>query len=107
MYMQEQLQELGFDCSGFVYYVYNSVGYSLARTCSSQAKSGVSVAKADLQPGDLVFFNNTSDGSIGHVGIYVGSGNFIHAANTTRGVVIDTINSGYYYTYYYSARRII
>lgn len=97
----------GFDCTGFVYYIYNNCGYSLSRSCASQAASGVSVSKANLQPGDLVFFNNNSDGSIGHVGIYIGSGNFIHAANPTRGVVIDTINSGYYYTYYYSARRVV
>ena len=97
----------GFDCSGFVYYVYNSCGYNLSRACSVQAKSGTSVSKAELQPGDLIFFNNSSDGGIGHVGIYVGGGKFVHAANSKRGVVIDTINSGYYNTYYYSARRIV
>jgi len=96
----------GFDCSGFTYYVYNACGHSLSRSCSVQARSGRAVSKAELQEGDLVFFDNTSDGSIGHVGIYVGNGNFIHAANPNRGVVIDTLESGYYYTYYYSARRI-
>ena len=97
----------GFDCSGFVYYVYTSNGYSLSRSLSAQSQTGTSVSKANLQLGDVLFFNNNSDGSLGHVGIYVGGGNFIHAANPSRGVVIDTINSGYYYTYYYSARRII
>ena len=96
----------GFDCSGFVYYVFNSCGYSLSRSCGVQASSGVAVTKDELLPGDILFFNNTSDGSIGHVGIYVGGGTMVHAANTRRGVTTDTINSGYYNTYYYSARRI-
>ena len=99
--------EGGFDCSGFVYYVFNSCGYSLSRSCTVQANSGVAVSKSELQPGDIIFFNNTSNGSIGHVGIYIGGGTFIHAANPNRGVVTDTINSGYYYKYYYSARRIV
>ena len=97
----------GFDCSGFVYYIFNSCGYSLSRSCTVQANSGVAVQKSELQPGDILFFNNTSNGAIGHVGIYIGDGRFIHAANPSRGVVTDTINSGYYYTYYYSARRIV
>lgn len=96
----------GFDCSGFVYYVFNSCGYNISRSCSAQAQTGKAVSKAELQPGDIVFFNNTSNGSIGHVGIYIGGGKMIHAANPKRGVVTDTINSGYYNTYYYSARRI-
>lgn len=96
----------GFDCSGFVYYVCNSCGYNLSRNCQTQASSGTAVSKAELQQGDLVFFNNTSNGSIGHVGMYIGDGRFIHAANANRGVTTDTLNSGYYNTYYYSARRI-
>lgn len=96
----------GFDCSGFVYYVFNSCGCSISRSCSVQAQSGIAVSRAQLQPGDILFFNNTSNGSIGHTGIYIGEGRFIHAANPKRGVVTDTINSGYYNTYYYSARRV-
>ena len=96
----------GFDCSGFVYYVFNNCGYSLSRSCSVQAQSGDPVSRENLMPGDILFFNNTSNGSIGHVGIYIGDGQFIHAANPRRGVVTDTINSGYYNTYYYSARRV-
>lgn len=97
----------GFDCTGFTYYVYNACGYSLSRSCSVQAKSGTAVSKADLKAGDLLLFNNGANGSIGHVGIYIGDGTFIHAANSRRGVVTDTINSGYYNTYYYQARRIV
>lgn len=97
----------GFDCSGFVYYVYNSCGYSLSRSCQVQATSGTAVSKSNLAKGDLVFFDNGSNGSIGHVGIYIGGGKFIHAENERTGVRTDTINSGYYNKYYYSARRII
>ena len=97
----------GFDCSGFTYYVFNSCGYSLSRSCQVQAKSGTSVSRDSLSAGDLVFFNNGSNGSIGHVGIYIGGGQFVHAENSRTGVRIDTINSGYYNKYYYSARRII
>lgn len=96
----------GFDCSGFVYYIYNSCGYSLSRLCSVQAKTGTEITRDNLLPGDLIFFNNGSNGSIGHVAVYVGNGTIVHAANTRRGVTTDTINSGYYKTYYYSARRV-
>lgn len=96
----------GFDCSGFVYYVFNSNGYSISRSLYAQASTGTAVSKSELQPGDVVFFNNTSSGALGHVGIYIGDGMMVHAANSKRGVVTDTINSGYYNTYYYSARRI-
>ena len=97
----------GFDCSGFTYYIYNACGYSISRSCQVQANSGIAVDKENLSAGDLVFFDNGSNGSIGHVGIYIGGGQFIHAENARTGVRIDTINSGYYNKYYYSARRII
>ena len=97
----------GFDCSGFVYYVFNSCGYSLSRSCQVQAKSGIAVSRENLSAGDLLFFCNGANGSIGHVGIYIGGGQFVHAANSRRGVTTDTINSGYYDKYYYSARRIV
>jgi len=97
----------GFDCSGFVYYVVNACGYSLSRSCQVQANSGTAVDREDLTAGDLLFFCNGANGSIGHVGIYIGGGQFVHAANSRRGVTTDTINSGYYDKYYYSARRIV
>ena len=98
----------GFDCSGFVYYVYNSCGISLSRSCSVQSTSGIAVSKDSLQPGDIIFFNNGANGSIGHVGIYIGDGKIVHAKNSNSGITIDSINGGGYYdTYYYSARRIV
>ena len=96
----------GFDCSGFTQYVYKQNGITIARTSSAQANNGTPVSRENLQPGDLVYFNNGAGGSIGHVGIYVGNGQFIHAANANRGIVYDTIESGYYSTYYAGARRM-
>lgn len=101
----------GFDCTGFAYYVYNSCGYSLGRLCSDQSKSGVEVgrnSRDELQAGDLLLFSNGANGSIGHVGIYIGDGYFIHAKNSNSGVVIDHLtNNPYYNQYYYSGRRIV
>ncbi|MGN1301937.1 MAG: SH3 domain-containing protein [Clostridia bacterium] len=95
-----------FDCSGFTQYVYKQFGISLAHSAVTQSNNGSYVAKSDLQPGDLVIFRDWNNNSIGHCGIYIGGGNFIHAANSTRGVVTDTLNSGYYYERYVSGRRL-
>lgn len=97
--------ETGFDCSGFTQYVYGQCGITLSRTASSQANNGVPVEKTDLQPGDLLLFSYYGENSIGHVGIYTGNGQFIHSANPKRGVVYDTIESGYYAQNYIGARR--
>lgn len=96
----------GFDCSGFVYYVLKSLGYSPYRTASSQYNMGTYVAKSDLQPGDLVFFQGTYKSGISHVGIYVGNGKFIHAPSTGKVVSYADLNSTYYTNHYYGARRI-
>ena len=97
----------GFDCSGLVYYVYGQYGYSLQRRASLQYQyNGVSVSKANLQPGDLVFFSDDVD-PIGHVGIYIGNGQFIHASSGKGCVTISDL-SGYYYAQHYTgAKRII
>lgn len=95
-----------FDCSGFVLYVYKHFGYSFSRTARAQYNDGVHVAKVDLIPGDLVFFSGNGY-SITHVGLYIGNGQFIHAANPSRGVVIDSLVTGYYNTHYWSACRIV
>lgn len=97
-----------FDCSGLTSYIYNTLlGYSINRTASAQATNGVYVAKADLQPGDLVFFaTGSSSTAVTHVGIYIGDGQFVHASSTGSCVRIDDLSSGYYSTRYLSARRI-
>ena len=94
----------GFDCSGFTSYVYKKYGVSLSRTAAGQYSNGVAVSKGELQPGDLVMFGKSG---INHVGIYIGGGKMIHAANPSRGATTDTINSGYYGTNYVGARRIL
>ena len=94
----------GFDCSGFTYYIYKQFGITLNRTAAAQYSNGVPVARSDLQLGDLIMFGKSG---INHVGIYIGGGKIVHAANPSRGVVTDTINSGYYNTNYVGARRVL
>lgn len=98
-----------FDCSGFTMYVYKKYGVNLSHSARAQSKNGTYVAKEDLQPGDLVFFKDyeTMDG-IGHCGIYIGEGNFIHASSGTGYCVkISTLLSGSYNTRYETARRLL
>ena len=95
-----------FDCSGFTSYVFKLHGVSLSRTAQGQYKNGVAVERSNLQPGDLIMFGKSSS-SINHVGIYIGGGQIVHAANKSRGVTTDTINSGYYNTNYVGARRVL
>ena len=64
------------------------------------------ISKENLQPGDLLLFSYYGSDSIGHTGIYIGDGQFIHAANSSRGIVKDTIESGYYLDNYVAARRL-
>ena len=91
----------GFDCSGLVMYVYAQVGVSLPHYTGAQWAMGVPVAYSDLQPGDLVFFDG-----LGHVGIYIGGGEFIHAPHTGDVVRIDSLSEGWYAATYDGARRI-
>ena len=96
-----------FDCSGFTQYIYKQFGISLAHSAVTQANNGTYVSKDNLMPGDLVIFRDWDNVSIGHCGIYIGGGQFIHAANSKRGVVTDTLNSGYYYERYVTGRRLL
>ena len=90
----------GFDCSGFTSYVYRHFGYSLNRTSSGQRSNGVAVDKSNLKAGDILCFS-------GHVGIYIGGGSFIHAANPSKGVIISSLSESYYTRNYITARRIL
>ena len=101
-----------FDCSGLMYYIYKQLGHPIARGSSSQYyNSGYFVSVGDMQPGDLIFFfDSRFDGSGGtlpttHVGMYVGSGQFIHASTTTYRVQYDSVY-GYYAPYIVGAKRI-
>ena len=97
----------GFDCSGFVYYVYKECGYSINRTAASIYENGTYVEKSQLQVGDTVHFTSGSGNSIGHVGIYIGNNQFIHASSGSGSVVISDLGSNYYLNHYHGARRII
>jgi mannosyl-glycoprotein endo-beta-N-acetylglucosaminidase len=106
-YVYGGMSPSGFDCSGFVGYVYKQCGYSLKRVASDiYYNNGTSVSKANLQPGDLVFFSNSSS-SLGHVGLYIGGNQFIHASTSTVGVIISDLTSTYYINHYVGAKRII
>ena len=100
-----------FDCSGLTKYVYGKVGGKLERVSYNQATQGIKVDKSKLQVGDLLFFSginaSSSSAKISHVGIYIGNGEFLHAANSSRGVVIDDLDTDYYKKHYVTARRVI
>lgn len=93
----------GFDCSGFVRYVAAAAGISLPRTSYAQWDETLPVAEP--APGDLVFFSTYAPGA-SHVGIYLGDGLFVHAANEWTGVTADSIRHGYWSEHYIGARRI-
>ena len=95
----------GFDCSGFVYYVLRSNGINVSRTQTAMYSEGKPVSKSNLQPGDLVFFQNTYKAGLSHVGIYVGNGQFIHAPSSGKVVSYADLNSDYYVAHYYGAAR--
>ena len=90
----------GFDCSGLVMYVYGQLGVSLPHNAAMQYGVGVAVPRSALEPGDLVFFDG-----LGHVGIYVGNGAFIHAPHTGDVVRVSSL-SGYYSSAFVGARRV-
>lgn len=98
-----------FDCSGFTMYVYKHFGYSLSHSATAQSYEGTAISKENLQVGDLVFFSDyqTLEG-IGHCGIYIGNGEFIHASSGSGYCVkVSNLLSGSYNTRYVTARRLI
>ena len=89
----------GFDCSGLVYYVYKQLGYNVGRTSTDQYNNSyANVSRGSLQVGDIVLFERTytSNSRCTHSGIYIGNGQFIHAANSRSGVVITSLDNEYY-----------
>ncbi len=95
----------GFDCSGFVQYVFNAHGISLPRTSKEQYSVGTKVSKSNLKAGDLVFFDTEGNG-VSHLGIYIGNNQFIHAS-TSKGVTITSLSNTYWAPRYYGAKRIL
>lgn len=92
----------GFDCSGLTMYVFAQIGVSLPHYAAAQYGMGVPVSRDQLQPGDLVFFRN-----LGHMGIYIGGGNMIHAPHTGDVVKISSLSDPYYVANWVGARRVL
>lgn len=98
-----------FDCSGFTSYIYSQMGVALGRTTYDQVNNGIPVSfsyknYSNMVPGDLVLF--ATGAGIGHVGIYIGGGQFIHAANESVGVVVDSLNMDFWASSLAHVRRI-
>ncbi len=93
----------GFDCSGFVQYVFNLHGITLPRNAFQQYRMGTAVSTPELQPGDLVFFGTDR---VSHMGIYIGDGQFLHCS-TSRGVTVTPLSNTYWAPRYIGARRVL
>jgi peptidoglycan endopeptidase LytF len=96
----------GFDCSGFVYFMFKAHDVNIARTTSGSIYlMGKAVSKDKLQPGDLVFFDVNHTGKISHVGFYVGNNNYI-SATSSKGIAVNSLDSTYWSKYYVGAKRV-
>lgn len=96
----------GFDCSGFMFRLYQSQGISIPRDASEQAKAGIAIHKNNLQPGDLLFFaTDNSPEKIHHVGMYIGDGLMVHSPNSKSAIRIESFKAGIYGDEYWGARR--
>lgn len=98
----------GFDCSGYVQYLYKKHNINLPRTAWAQSKKGKTIGQDELQKGDLLFFLTDKKRGIPitHVGIYIGNGKFIHAASKKKGIIISPLTYGSYAETFVSARRV-
>jgi cell wall-associated NlpC family hydrolase len=95
----------GFDCSGFVWYVFERQGIAVPRTVAAQFQAGRAVRTADLQPGDLVFFE-TGGASASHVGVVVSGDEFVHAPSSRGEVRVEHLAAPYWSSRYVGARRV-
>jgi cell wall-associated NlpC family hydrolase len=96
----------GFDCSGFVEYVFGQHGVSVPRTVTDLYRAGRDVSPQDLQPGDLVFFTTTAPGPT-HVGMAIGGDEFVHAPSSAGVVRVERISGGYWARRFVGARRLL
>lgn len=106
-YMHGAAGPNAFDCSGLTYYVYKNFGYSIPRTSDGQGFGSYAptVAKSDLQPGDLIVFKSSGSGY--HMGIYIGGNQFIHSPNPGRRVSVNSLNESWYKSHYIQAKRVV
>ncbi|WP_138159267.1 C40 family peptidase [Peptoniphilus catoniae] len=106
-YVYGDTGKAGYDCSGLVYAVYkNQLGINLPRSSSDQSTYGKQVSKAELQAGDLIFFNTSGKG-VSHVGIYMGNGEFVHASSGQSKVVVSNLSEDYYSSRFVNATRVL
>jgi cell wall-associated NlpC family hydrolase len=86
----------GFDCSGMVYFIHQALGIEVPRTAADQQRAAMSVDRAALQPGDLLFFRTTRAKRTSHVGVYVGENRFVHAPQSGKLIELRTLDDQYY-----------
>ncbi len=99
-------RENGFDCSGFVQFVFqNALGLKLPRSSAEMSRAGTPLQSHQLKPGDLVFFNTTRS-QFSHVGIFIGEHRFVHSPRSGKAITIASMNDGYWRARYNGARRI-
>ena len=96
----------GFDCSGFVWYVFSQHGLAIPRTVQDQFRIGESVSPSDLRAGDLVFFSTTAPGA-SHVGIVIGGDSFVHAPSSSGVVRVERLGASYWSSRFVGARRVL
>lgn len=96
-----------FDCSGLVQWCYKQIGVEIGRTTWDQNKNGIYISKDEIKPGDIILMHTMNGTPPTHVGIYIGNGKIIHALNSRVGVIVSNLNSSYYESVYFSARRIL
>jgi cell wall-associated NlpC family hydrolase len=96
----------GFDCSGFVYYVFGQNGFIVPRTVVEQFRAGKQIDPPELEPGDLVFFTTVAPGA-SHVGIVIGGDEFVHAPSSTGEVRVERLSASYWSTRFVGARRLL
>jgi cell wall-associated NlpC family hydrolase len=99
----------GFDCSGYMQYIYKKEGVSIPRTANQQSKVGKEVSRFELKKGDLLFFltDKSRNIPVTHVGMYLGDDKFIHAASKRKGIIISSFNKSRYSKLFVKATRII
>jgi len=86
----------GFDCSGLVFFIHQALGYTVPRTAAQQQQAALRIKKAELQPGDLLFFKTTRSKRVSHVGVYVGDNRFVHAPQSGKLIELRTLDDQYY-----------
>jgi cell wall-associated NlpC family hydrolase len=100
--------ETGFDCSGFVQYVFElSRAISLPRTSDEMYREGRAVARSDLRPGDLLFYRVRNSPRVNHVVVYIGEGRFVHAPSRGNSVRVESMDASFWRRHYVGARRVL